>query len=490
YLGFSHRFNENSTVDVTAYASKDEFRFSDQFGFLWNNYLINTRWQSHANRKVSPLLSLSFGRFENTRFEPTGVAASSVENTMNYFHLKETLNYIPTEQHDIKTGIGVIGYLPGDEMKTGFNGNALVTSKRSGKSSGIEWAVFINDEFEWSENISVSAGLRFSHYFHLGPDTTYKYFGDEMVRSRVSDTLHHGAGEIIKAFGGLEPRLSIRVKLRENQSLKAGYNRMIQYIHLISNTTAPTPVDIWQVSTEHTPPQLADNYSIGYFWNLKDNAWETSAEVFYKDMKSLVEYKDFAELLLNDHLETELLSGKGRAWGTELFIRRLKGRWTGWLSYTFSRTEVMVSSPVQSESVNNGEWFPSNYDKPHTVNLVLNKQLGRKGAFSLIFSYNTGRPFTAIESSYITNGTVVPVYSDRNAHRISDYWRTDVSITIGNVLKKVDDSLVFSLYNIFGRENAYSVFYQRPSSRFFIPKPYKLSVLGAAFPSLSYNFRF
>lgn len=490
FIGLSHRFNENSTADVTAYASHDNFRFSDRFGFRWNNYLVNARWQSRADKKMSPLLSASFGHFKNTLFEPSGVAASSIENAMNYFHLKETLNYIPTERHDIRGGISAIGYFPRNEMKTGYDANPLVTTKQSGKSSGLEWAVFLNDDFEWTENISLSAGLRYSHYFHLGPDTTYRYAPGERLASRIADTLYHSQGSVIKSFNGFEPRLSIRVNLRDNQSLKAGYNRMIQYIHLISNTTAPTPVDVWQVSTVHTPPQLADNYSLGYFWNLKDNLWETSAELFYKDMHNLVEYKDFAELLLNDHIETELLSGKGRAWGAELFIRRLKGRWTGWLSYTFSRTEVMVSSPVESESVNDGEWFPSNYHKPHTLNLVLNKQLGRQGAFSLVFSYNTGRPFTAIESSYVSGGTVVPVYSHRNQHTIPNYWRADLSITIGNVLKKVDDSLVVSLYNVFGRENAYSVFYQRPSSNFFIPKPYKLSVLGAVLPSLTYNFRF
>ena len=490
YVGFSHRFNENSTADVTAYASHDNFRFSQNFGFRWSNSLINARWQSRANKKVSPLLSLSYGKFKSTLYEPAGPAPSAIENTLNYYHLKETLHYIPDEKHDIKGGVALTGYFPLDELKRGYNNNSLVTPRRAGKSSGVELAVFANDEFQWSENISISAGLRYASYYHLGPDTVYQYQTGERIPSRIADTLYYGAAKMIKSYGGIEPRLSVRINLRSNLSLKAGYNRMQQYIHLVSNTTAPTPIDIWQVSTAHLPPQIADNYSLGYFWNLKDNLWETSAEIFYKDMKNLVEYKDFAELLLNDHLETELLSGKGRAWGTELFIRRLKGRWTGWLSYTFSRTQVMVTSPVESEEINDGHWYPSNYDKPHTLNIVLNKRLARRGAFSLIFSYNTGRPFTAIESSYIADGTVVPVYSERNAHRIPNYWRTDLSITVGSVLKKVDDSLVFSFYNLFGRENAYSVFYQRPSSRFFIPKPYKLSVLGAVLPALTYNFKF
>jgi len=490
YFGFAHRFTENNTADLTAYASHDSFRFSDRFGFRWNNYLINARWQTHANRKISPLLSVAYGHFSNTLFEPSGPTASQITNAMDYFQLKETLYYIPTDRHDIHGGIAAIAYLPRDEVKEGYEDNPVVIRKSAGKSSGLEWAVFLNDDFELNEKISLSAGLRYAQYHHIGADTVYRYATGVRSENRVMDTSFYAGGEIIKSFGGLEPRLSVRVILRENQSLKAGYNRMRQYIHLISNTTAPTPIDLWQVSTTHTPPQKADNYSIGYFWNINDNVWETSAELFYKDMNNLVEYRDFAELQLNDHLETELLTGKGRAWGAELFIRKLKGRLTGWLSYTYSRTEIMVSSPLATESINNGEWFPSNYHKPHSFNFVLNRQLGRRGAFSLIFVYNSGRPFTAVESSYLTNGTVVPIYSERNAHTIPDYWRTDVSITIGDVLKKVDDSLTISLYNLFGRANAYSVFYQRPSSNFFIAKPYKLSVLGAVMPSLSYNFRF
>ena len=176
--------------------------------------------------------------------------------------------------------------------------------------------------------------------------------------------------------------------------------------------------------------------------------------------------------------------------GAELYIRKLKGKWTGWASYTYSQSEVQVSSPFPTEAINNGNWYPSNYNKPHNLSIVTNRRLRHGSAFSFIFSYNTGRPMTAIESSYITGGTVVPVYSDRNKYRIPNYVRLDFSFTIGNVFKKIDDSLVFSVYNLLSRENAYSVFYQRPSSTYLIPKAYQLSVLGSALPSLTYNFKF
>jgi len=193
---------------------------------------------------------------------------------------------------------------------------------------------------------------------------------------------------------------------------------------------------------------------------------------------------------LNRHIETELVSAKGRAYGGELYIRRLKGKWTGWASYTYSQTEIQTRTPFESESINNGEWYPSNYNKPHSFNLVMNRRYLRGGAFSFLIAYNTGRPFTAVESSYIDAGTVVPIYSKRNQYQIPNYFRFDVSFTIPNVVAKLDDSLVFSIYNLFGRDNAYSLFYQRPASNYFIPKAYKLSVLGAAMPSLTYNFKF
>lgn len=422
YLGFSHRFSENSSADFFFYGSHDSFQFSDRFGYRWSNYIASARWQSLADRKVSPTLSTAYGYFENVLFEPSGTDAREITNTMHYLQLKETLHYIPVEGHDIKGGAVATGYLPQDEVRSGYKGNPSIVPRRAGKSSGLEWAVFLNDDFEVSENISISAGIRYSRYHQIGPDTLY-HFQPGRPRSvgAIADTTQVSNRKAIHSYGGLEPRISMRMNVAKDQSLKISYNRMMQYIHLISNTTAPSPIDLWQVSTEHIPPQQVDNLSAGFFWNLKDNLWETSVEFFYKRMDNLVEYKDFPQLFLNDHLETELLSGIGRARGAELYIRRLKGRWTGWLSYTYSQTDVKVSSPHDEERINGGEWYPSNYNKPHTVNLVLNKHMRRKSAFSLIVTYNTGRPFTAIESSYITGGTVIPVYSDRNKYTIPNY---------------------------------------------------------------------
>jgi hypothetical protein len=265
---------------------------------------------------------------------------------------------------------------------------------------------------------------------------------------------------------------------------------MYQYIHLVSNTTTPTPIDVWQVANLYAPPQVSDNFSIGYFHNLKDNMFETSAEVFYKSMTNLIEYKNFAKLFLNTHLETELVSGKGNSYGLEIYLNKRKGWWTGWISYTYSKTMLQVKSKYSVETINRGNWYAAGYNKPNNFNLVISRRLNKGSSFSLTSTYNTGRPITAIETSYLTDGIVVPIYSDRNKYKIPDYFRVDFSFTIGNIFKKVNDNLVFSLYNLFGRENPYSVFYKRPKDNYLIPTPYKLSVLGTTLPSLTYNLQF
>ena len=487
----SQRLSEHSTADLTYYASRDDFAFSDQFEYSWSNQIINARWQGLTDRKASPSVSASYGRYRSKLIDPSPPDASSLTITLNYLKLKGSVNYVPDEKHTVIGGLETTAYLPEPEKRIPIGTDSGIKSKQVDRNQGVEVAFFVNDDFRISDNISVSAGLRFTHYSHIGPDTVFHYSPDApRSLSTLTDTTYYTNRSTIKAFNGVEPRLSLRINLAADQSIKLSYNRMRQYIHQVSNTTAPTPVDLWQVSNAYFPPQIADNYSVGYFVNLDKNAWETSAELFYKDLENLIEYRDFPELYLNNHPETELRPAQGRAYGAELYIRRIKGRWTGWLSYTYSETRVKVASSDPSESVNDGEWYPSNYNKPHTVNIVINRALRRSSAISLILSYNTGRPLTAIEDSYIVDDVVVPVYSDRNKYRIPDYLRVDFSFTIGDIVRKLDDSLVFSVYNLLGRDNAYSVFYQRPRSSFFIPQAYKLSILGSPMPSLTYNFKF
>ena len=281
--------------------------------------------------------------------------------------------------------------------------------------------------------------------------------------------------------------------------MKLAYNRTRQYIHSVTNSASPTPADLWQLSNRYFEPQVADNYSIGYFRNFDDNNIEASLEGFYRDIGNQVEFRDFAQLFLNDRLETELASGTGRAYGVEFLLNKKEGNWTGWFSYTYSRSFVTVNNEFDEETINNGHEFPSNFDQPHKLNIVLKRKLGKKSAFSTSFTYITGRPITAITSSFQSGATVVPIFGERNGQRIPDFVRLDASFTIAenifkgrlvrNPNKKFKDNLSISFYNLLGRKNAFSVFYERSDDR-PLPAAKRLAVIGSIVPSVTYNVSF
>jgi len=273
-------------------------------------------------------------------------------------------------------------------------------------------------------------------------------------------------------------------------SIKVGYNRMRQYIHLISNTTAVTPIDIWKLSNNNLAPQISDQLAVGYFRNYRNNTIETSLELYYKKLTNILDYKDGADLFLNNLLEQELLAGEGKAYGAELMINKTMGRLTGWFSYTYSRTLQKFDGDYPELQINRGEYFPSNFDKPHEVTVSGTYRFSRRVTFSSNFTYSTGRPITLPEAKFSYDGYLVVQFSDRNKYRIPDYHRLDLSLTIEGNHKRDKNwhgSYTFSIFNVYGRKNPYSVFI-KPNG--LLPQAYKLAVLGVVFPSFTYNFKF
>jgi hypothetical protein len=378
-----------------------------------------------------------------------------------------------------------------DEVSPHLEGSTVINRKVK-RDNAHEMGFYVNDEYIINHLFSVSAGLRFNIFQQLGPGDLFTY-QDGIPRSpdSILDTIAYVKGEIVKSFTRFEPRFSIKYSINPISSIKLSYNRMNQFIHLISNTTAAVPVDFWQVSGPYYDPQKSDNYSLGYYRNLLNNIWETSLEVYYRQIHNLIEYKDLPELLLNDHLETEILSGIGKAYGAELFIRKKRGRFNGWLSYTYSRVFSKVDGPSPEERINNGEWFPSKLDIPHNLNVVFNYNINKSNSFSVNFTYNTGRPIAVPAANYYVDNIIVPHFTERNQYRIPDYHRLDVSYTIKrNVVRKrrYKDSFTFSIYNLYARKNAYSIFFR--NDRGTLSNAFKLSVLGTMFPSITYNFEF
>ncbi len=488
----THRYGSGSSLALSYYRSFDNFRYSDQFGFAWGAQTLNFTWNQIYSPNVSSSLVVGYGSTVNESYIPEGAEASTLQNGPTYYKVKQNFFLTPFERHDINAGFEWIRYVSLPEVLEKRGSLSEISPQEIEKDDGQEFAGYINDEFALNDRISLGLGLRYSLYQQIGPLTVYSYAPNVPRQlGTIVDSTRYNSGEVIRTYNGWEPRLSMKVNLTANSSVKLSYNRLYQYLHLISNTTAAIPVDIWQVSTDYIPPQSAHNYSAGYFQNLRNNMWETSVEVFYRDIQNVVEYKDLPQLLLNPYIETETLTGIGRAYGAELSIKRMKGITTGWLSYTYSRSLSRVAGATSEESINQGEWFSANFDQPHNLNLSLSVQASRRSTFSFNFTYNTGRPIAAPVADYQLGTTVVPHFSERNQFRIPDYHRLDVSYTINsNIVRRkfLKGSFTFSVYNLYSRNNAFSVFFRRDLQS--TNNAFKLSVLGSAFPSITYNFEF
>ena len=488
----SQRLGEKGTLALSFYNSHDQFTYSDEFGFSWNMNNLSLKWNQVIRPDYISEFSVTFSDISNTSFQPSGVDGFVLGNGMNNYKIKEDLLITKSSRHTIDAGFEINAYIPDDETLKPFNELSTTIPYEGQKDRGLESSLFINDAFEITDRLSMSMGLRYSYYSQLGPATVNVYEnGIATSPDDIIDTNEYESGEKVVSYHGWDPRASLVYKLNATSSIKMSYNRIHQFIHLISNSTAALPIDYWQVSNTYFEPLTSDNYSLGYFRNFKLNQWETSVEGYYRNMENVVEYKDFPELFLIDHLETELLAGTGKAYGLELFIKKKSGKFSGWLSYAYARTFIQIRDEARNEEINRGEWFPSKYDQPHNLSIVGNVNLNRSNQFSFNFTFATGRPLTAPDANYGLNSVIIPNFSDRNEFRLPDYHRLDVSYTLKRGFlrtMKYKDSFTFSIYNVYARKNAYSIYFKRDKKSDF--GAYKLSILGSFLPSVTYNFTF
>ena len=483
-IRYAHKLNENNSLELSIYSSDDKFRFSNDFGFDYQTLLGQVTFKSQINERLFSNLSLVASQYKSSRSELEESVASRLDNAVSYFKIKEHLTYTLSDRLKLDGGLSSIYYEvdPGSIVPT--SDFSVVKPKALENEQGLESALFLEAGWMQSPDLSFTAGLRAVFYQYLGPKTVYQYQeGAPISVENIQDTLYFNNGTVIENYSSLEPRFSFRYRLGTSESIKGGYSRTVQYINQISNFTAPTPSSVWQLSNTYIQPTKAHNFSLGFFKNYQSNLWETSVEGYYRSMDHLFDYKDFAELNVNDHIETELASGKGRSYGLELSIKKKRGPFNGWISYTLSRTERQV------KEINHGDWYLSNLDKTHNISLVGIFEFNERHSLAINFNYATGRPTTAPIGSYLNeNGLIIPIYSDRNQIRIPDFHRLDISYTVGqgyNKSKKIKTSWSFSIYNLYGRKNPYSVFFvQKP---FNFPTANRFSVLGSVFPSISFN---
>jgi len=486
----THYVNEKNSLHLSAYYSKDKFNLSSDSLFSYHNLLGSLQWR-HTGNKQQSSLSLTYSNYKYNLFY-----AAIPQNAFDLaFDIRESnLKWDFSKyfgKHTIDYGIQAKLYNLNPGTREKASAESIVDTKYLSKESGLENAIYLADNFEISPKFSVYGGIRYSIFSALGPAEVYQYrAGAGRDQSTVTDTLSYGAGKIVKTYHAPEWRASVRYMLTNSTSVKASYNRTQQYIHMLSNTISVTPTNTWKLSDQAIKPQTCDQLSLGFYKNIRNNSIEVSVEVYYKKLRNIVDYKIGSELLLNENIEMDVLQGQGKAYGAEFLLRKKTGKLNGWVSYTYARTFIRLDGSQESERVNNGNYFPANYDKPHDFNLVSNYRITRRYSVSFNFVYSTGRPMTYPIGLYkLGNGYRIH-YSDRNEYRIPDYVRLDLGFNIeGNhKVKKLAHSFwSISIYNVLGRNNPYSIFFTSDGEEI---KAYKLSVFGAAIPTVTYNFSF
>ncbi|MCK0132364.1 TonB-dependent receptor [Flavobacteriaceae bacterium F08102] len=486
------KIDSSNAIQATAYYSKDNFSITSDSIYGYDNVLFSLNWKRKLAEKHSANLSLSNSQYA---FK-VGYEADSNDNFRFHYGIDEigaklNFNYLYNDQHNFTYGGSIKKYSvqPGEIKPVGQR--SAVTPVTLPNEQGLEAALYIADDFKVNDQLLVNVGLRYSNFQALGSATQRRYAsGQPRNDETVINTLEFGKNETIKNYGGLETRISGRYFLGEDVSLKAGYNSMYQYIHTLSNTTTLSPIDTWKLSDYNIAPQRSQQIALGIFKNINLNEYEISLEGYYKKSKNVPDFKTGAQLLLNEYVETEILQGEGKSYGLEFLVRKNSGKLNGWLGYSYSRSMLKLDSQFDEERINNGNYFPSNYDKPHNVSLVANFKVTRRFSFSANFDYQTGRPVTYPIGNFNYQGDTYVIYSDRNKFRIPDYYRLDLSFNVeGNhKLKKLAHSFWnISVYNVLGRNNPYSVFFVTENGNV---KAYKSSIFSIPIPSISYNLKF
>jgi len=491
-LNISHEFNKKNTLYLTGYLSNDKFNLNSDTAYGYGNKNISLKWKHIFNNKLNSLVTGGYDRYDyNISSDKLPLNAYQLAFDINQAYLKLHFNYYLSSKHTLDFGLNSIFYKlhPGNYRPLGKQ--SLVVADRVAPEQAIESALYISDHYNISSSLSADAGIRYSMFNSLGPQNVNVYApGLPKTETNIVETVPYGNGNFVKTYAGPEYRLSLRYAFTDSFSVKAGYNTQRQYIHVLSNTTAMAPTDIWKLSDPNIKPQWGDQYSLGLYKNLKSNTIETSVEVYYKTIKDYLDYKSGAVLVMNHHIETDVVSTRGKAYGIELLVKKLTGKLNGWISYTWSRVLLKQDDPAAGEIINRGMYYPANYDKPHDVTVIANYRVTHRFSLSMNGTYSTGRPITLPVGIFYYAGAARTLYADRNAYRIPDYFRMDFSMNLdGNhkVHQKTHNSWTAGVYNLTGRKNPYSVYYVSENG---VINGYKLSIFGNAIPYINFNISF
>ena len=490
--------NEKNTLYLSSYLGRDVFMFDERQGFNWGNRTGTLRWNHLFNDRLFSNFTLIYSNYDyQLAFGSDDMNKFEWDSRIETINFKPEFSYFINTDNELSVGAELIRYSFEPANAIGVS-EGEVTDITLPNKFAFEGSVYIGNEQKISD-LTISYGLRGSYYSYHGPGYTYN-FSDEGVpgqRKILTEETQVAGRESIKTYSSLEPRVSLNFQPTGSFSVKASYNKMTQYIHLLSNTAASSSLDVWTPSTNNIRPQSGDIYVFGLFKNFKNNLFETSVEVYYKDLKNQIDYIDGADLLINKYFEGDLLSGLGRAYGVELLLRKNRGNFNGWVSYSYGKSELKI------EGINNFEWYPTRYDQTHNFKVTSTYKISNRVQLSGNFVYLTGTPVTFPSSKYVIQGFAIPHNAEMSRHqfRIPDYHRLDISVTLkGKEFKrngkerKNESSTVIGIYNLYNRRNPFSIYFSQGKSNVsqgFVPgEVTRLSIIGSFVPSVTYNFKF
>jgi hypothetical protein len=496
------RLNKKNNIFLSAYFGKDVFGINNSFINKYGNAVTNIRWNHLYSDKLFSNLSLIYSDyFYGLILDFVGFEWDSGITNVNF---KYDFNHYLKDNLKLSYGVNnIYTKFNAGEIFPNRDDSGIIPFKLTEKFAN-EFALYLEADHNISERFSLKYGLRFSNFTRLGQDELNIYENDNPLiynqqlqkyePATATGSIGYKKNDILKSFNNFEPRLSLSYLLNSESSIKASFNKMAQYLHLLSNTSSPTPLDIWVPSGPFIKPQLLDQYAVGYFRRIKDGDFSLETEFFYKDVKNRIDYINGANLVANNEIETVILNGKSRAYGLEFLFRKNEGKLKGWLAYTLSKSEQLTSGRNISEpGINNGEWYNTPYDKTHDLSVNAGYEHSSKWKFNTNFLLQTGQPTNYPVGQYEFQGLNVPIYNDnqRNANRLPTYHRLDLSATLTPVKNNNRDlqaEWVFGIYNIYNRKNAASIAFSR-NTETSANEAIKTSIFGIV-PSITYNFKF
>ncbi len=488
----SHEVDQRNSVYLSGYLSNDRFRLLGDTLYSYQNKLLSFKWKRMLSKKLFGSISLSHNQY-NYDMQSTRVPENSfaLDFGIRQYNAKIDFEYDMNDRHKLHFGAASIRYELQSGTMTPVGESSLIINNRLEPEQAQESAVYVENHYDVSNNLLLSAGIRMSMFNYLGPKSVSLYVpGFPLEKQYITETIRYHKGETIKTYVQPEYRVSLRYALSGNSSLKASFNTTRQYMHLLTNTMTIAPTDVWKLSDSHIQPQKGAQASVGWYKNLLSNKLELSAEAYYKKIRNFLDFKSGDSLILNHNIETATINTIGKAYGIEIMAKKIAGKVNGWVAYTYSRALLRALDRESPDAPNQGNFYPANYDKPHDFTFAGNYKFTHRLNTSLNFTYSTGRPYTPPIGKYFVEGAWRTFYAERNQYRIPDYYRVDLSINIeGNhkVRKLAHSSWTLAVFNLLGRRNPSSVYFQTNRGNI---QGYQLSIFGRPIPTITYNFRF